>query len=84
MYGCCISGEVILAESKCVIKYSLFSDQKKGLNGSLFCTNFRVAYVTSVETGDDQVSKAGWSADPGGQGAYLGDRVWVHGDGARI
>jgi hypothetical protein len=38
---------MVIAETKSVLKFNPFTDQKQGIMGSLFCTNFRLSYVTA-------------------------------------
>ncbi|XP_064618787.1 myotubularin-related protein 10-A-like isoform X2 [Lineus longissimus] len=42
-----LPGEVVIAKTTSVLKFSSFTDQKQGIVGSLFCTNFRLSYVTA-------------------------------------
>ncbi|KAG1655281.1 hypothetical protein GQR58_024625 [Nymphon striatum] len=42
-----IPGEVVIAFAENVLKFDAFSNEKRGLSGSLFCTNFKLSFVTA-------------------------------------
>lgn len=40
-------GEIVAARADNVLKFLTYSSQKKGLSGALYCTNYRLCFVTS-------------------------------------
>nr|XP_009861278.1 myotubularin-related protein 10 [Ciona intestinalis] len=53
--GHLLPGEIAIAHSKKVIKYSAHDDPSKGISGTLVCTNFRVTFITTEKPKYDLV-----------------------------
>ncbi|XP_077515553.1 myotubularin-related protein 10-B [Amblyomma americanum] len=45
-------GEVVVTEVDNVLKFNTFSDQRNGVSGVLFCTNFKLSFVTMDTSGE--------------------------------
>ncbi|XP_013392417.1 myotubularin-related protein 10-B isoform X2 [Lingula anatina] len=48
-----LPGELIVGHAQNVLKFSAYSEQKQGISGSLFCTNFKVSFVTADRSSYD-------------------------------
>ncbi|XP_071844612.1 myotubularin-related protein 10-like isoform X3 [Apostichopus japonicus] len=42
-----VSGELIIRQAPNVLKFDTFSGQKRGITGSLTCTNFKISFVSA-------------------------------------
>ncbi|CAN8005187.1 unnamed protein product, partial [Ixodes hexagonus] len=45
-------GEVVVSEVSHVLKFNTFSELRNGVSGVLFCTNFKLSFVTMEPSGD--------------------------------
>ncbi|XP_077870447.1 myotubularin-related protein 10-B-like [Saccoglossus kowalevskii] len=50
-----LSGEIIIAQAHHVLKYNTFGDLKHGVSGSLYCTNFKISFVTAERSSYDMM-----------------------------
>lgn len=49
IYFYTIIGEMIIAEAQSVLLFTPVNEQKTGVSGVLFVTNFRLSFITSNE-----------------------------------
>lgn len=49
-------GELIIRQAPNVLKFDTFSGQKRGITGSLTCTNFKISFVSSNKPNQKTVS----------------------------
>ncbi|XP_077989112.1 myotubularin-related protein 10-like isoform X2 [Glandiceps talaboti] len=48
-----LSGEIVIAKAHNVLKYNSYGDLKHGISGALFCTNFKISFVTAERSSYD-------------------------------
>ncbi|UYV61830.1 MTMR12 [Cordylochernes scorpioides] len=44
-----LPGEAIITQADHVLRYNTYSERKAGISGALFCTNFKLAFVTTEQ-----------------------------------
>ncbi|XP_070542787.1 myotubularin-related protein 10-like isoform X2 [Ptychodera flava] len=48
-----LAGEIQIAKAHNVLKFNSFGDLKHGMSGALFCTNFKISFVTAERSSYD-------------------------------
>lgn len=52
---CCILGEVVFCSANPILKYTQDDLSQRGVFGTLFCTNFRVTFLSEELTQEEKV-----------------------------